>query len=263
MNEFKIFPHLHDVFQTAADEFVRRAVDAVNAKGVFTVVLAGGNTPKSFFDVLTSVKYSNKQIPWHHIKFFFTDERYVPANDPLSNSHMANQYLFAKVPVLAENIFPIPTEFNDPKDAAQHYEWTLRKTFRIKDNEFPQFDLIYLGLGEDAHTASLMPFSDVVKTYSDPQTINQETKYQLVVALWVAKLKMYRITLTPPVINNAACIIFLVTGANKASAVSAVLEGSNDPQRYPAQLIVRVHGKTFWYLDQDAAGKLNQINKSK
>lgn len=263
MNEIKIFPHIRDLFQTAADEFVRRAIDAVNAKGVFTVVLAGGNTPKSFFDVLTSDKYYKKQIPWHHIKFYFTDERYVPANDPRNNSHMAYQYLFSKVPVLAENIFPIPTEFIDAKDAAQHYELTLRKTFRIKDNEFPQFDLVYLGLGEDAHTASLMPFSDIVNTYSDPQNINLEKKYQLVAVLWVPKLKMYRITLTPPVINNATCIIFLVTGENKATAVSAVLEGPNDPQRYPAQLIVCVHGKTIWYLDQDAAGKLKQINKGK
>ena len=143
-----------------------RAMAAVNDKGVFSVVLAGGNTPKLFFDALTGIEYYKKNIPWRQIQFFFGDERYVPSDNAKSNYHMAYEHLFSKVPVNPENIYRIPTEFNDPKDAAKNYEQTLSKVFHIKDNAFPQFDLLYLGLGDNAHTASLMPFSDVVKHYA-------------------------------------------------------------------------------------------------
>ena len=111
-----------------------RAVAAVNDKGIFSVVLAGGETPKLFFDTLTNVKYS-KNIPWNCIYFFFGDERYVSADDVKSNYHMAYEHLFSKVPVNQNNIYRIPTEFDDPKDAANAYEKTLRKVFHIQDND--------------------------------------------------------------------------------------------------------------------------------
>lgn len=237
--EIKLFSKLHDLFQTAAEDFAYRAIDLVNNKGVFNVALSGGNTPKVFFEILSQL-----QIPWDKIRFFFTDERYVPVDSSENNYHMADQYLFSKISIPRENIFRIPTEFKNPEEAAKEYELILRKAFCIKDidNEFPQFDVVYLGLGDDGHTASLMPFNNLVLN-----------KHQLVASIWVSKLKMYRITLTPSVINHSENIIFLVTGENKAPAVSAVLEGKFEPQRYPAQLINCIAGKTIWYLDKAAA----------
>jgi 6-phosphogluconolactonase len=254
-NEIAIFPSANDLFQFAAKDFTHRALAAVNDKGTFSVVLAGGNTPKLFFDTLTGVKYYKNSIPWQQIQFFFGDERYVPSDDAESNYHMAYEHLFSKVPVNPENVYRIPTEFNDPKDAAKDYEQTLREAFHIKDNAFPQFDLLYLGLGDNAHTASLMPLSDVVMHYTENPFSDKNNP--LVASLFDSESNMYRITLTPNAINNGMDIIFLVAGANKATAVWEVLEGQTDPLHYPAQLIHSVHRKTIWYLDQAAAGKLN------
>ena len=253
-NEIILFPGPDDLFQFAATDFKNRATAAVNEKGTFSVVLAGGNTPKSFFDALTSANDYIKNIPWKHIQFLFGDERYVPADDVQSNYHMAYEHLFSKVPVNPDNVYRIPTEFNDPDDAAKDYERTLRKVFHIEENAFPQFDLVYLGLGDNAHTASLMPFSDIVKHNALPNNDSQ-----LVAALFVTESDAYRITLTPNAINHGKDIIFLVTGASKATAAWEVLEGKMEPERYPAQLIHSASGKTIWYLDQSAAQKLNSV----
>lgn len=245
--EIKIFPKASDLFHSAAEDFTERAIQAINDTGVFTVVLAGGNTPKKFFETLTENKYCLEKTPWRHIKFFFGDERYLPSTDPENNYHKANENLFSKLSVPRENIYRIPTEFSNPQDTAKNYELTLKKVFCIKDHDFPNFDLVYLGLGKDAHTASLMPFSDLVVPNSTDQ---------LVACLWVSQSQMYRITLTPAAINNAKSIIFLVTGTNKAGAVYSVLKGPHEPQKFPAQLIHSINGKTIWFLDQEAAKKL-------
>ncbi|MDP1575082.1 MAG: 6-phosphogluconolactonase [Coxiellaceae bacterium] len=238
-NILTIFLTENNLFQFAANDFSKRAITAINNKGVFSVALSGGNTPKLFFDALANNEQHKKNIPWEKIKFFFGDERYVAADSIDSNYHTAMLYLFSKVAVNPNNIYRIPTDFEDPKEAAKAYEDTLKKNGPI--------DLIYLGLGDDAHTASLMPFSEVVKNIS-PDT--------LVESLFVKKLNMSRITLTPAAINHCEAIIFLVTGDNKAAAVKNVLQGVTDPQQYPAQLIHCEKGKTIWYLDQAAAKTL-------
>ncbi len=155
---------------------------------------------------------------------------------------MAFEHLFSQVPVLMENVYRIPTEPDNPMVAAKQYEDTLRKTFHIKENAFPRFDLLYLGLGRDAHVASLMPM----------HKINVEP-HQLVASVWVPEQNMARITLTPHAINHANQVNFLVTGANKALAVKQVLEGPRDPVKFPGQLIT--HNVT-WYLDALAASEL-------
>ncbi len=237
----KIFPNSDDLFHAAAIDFSNRAISAVQDRGIFKVVLLGGQSAKFFFNALTNIPFCKKHTPWNRIQFFFGDERYVPSNDLRSNYHTAYTYLFSKLPVLQENIYPIPTQAENPKQAALVYESTIKK--------FLKFDLIYLGLGENGHTASLMPLSEVVTAPSD----------KLVASLWVPELKMNRITLTPFTINQVECIIFLVTGQNKALAVWEVLKGARQLahiQKYPAQLIECIHGKTIWYLDQGAAQKL-------
>jgi 6-phosphogluconolactonase len=249
--EIKIFANPHDLYENAAIDFMARAIAAVVDKGVFSVVLSGGNTPKIFFDTLAKIDSFKTIIPWQKIQFFFGDERYVSPESSESNYHMAYEHLFSKLPINPENIYRIPTEYSEPSDAAKHYEQTIRKAFNIRDEAIPQFDLVYLGLGDDGHTASLMPFSDIVERYADETSSNKD--HQIVASLWVPELNMYRITLTPLVINNSMNIVFLVIGSNKSSAAREVLEGARDPARYPAQLIHCLHGKNIWYLDSITA----------
>jgi 6-phosphogluconolactonase len=252
-NEISVFTNPDDLFKFAADDFMQRAIAAVSEKGEFSVVLSGGNTPKALFDILANDINYKKNIPWELIKFFFSDERYVSANDSRSNYNMAEEHLFSKVSVKPNNIYRIPTEFAHPEDSAKSYEKTLKEVFHIENNEqYPAFDLVYLGLGDNAHTASLMPFTKEVK-----ELITTDDKHTLVLSSFVSELDMYRITLTPSAINNAMQIIFLVTGEGKATAVQEVIAGSRDPLHYPAQLIHGVHHKTIWYLDQAAGLQLN------
>lgn len=250
-NPIHIFSKTDDLFQFAAHDFRQRALAAVAEKGLFSVVLSGGKTPKLLFDALIQYK---KNMPWSQIQFFFGDERYLPSDDPENNFHMAKTYLFSKLPIDPENIYPIPTEFSDPKEAAKAYQALLKSVFHLKGDALPEFDLVYLGLGDNAHTASLMPLSDVVMRY-----MNRVPDHDAwVTSLFFPEGDLYRITLTPPIINNAKTIIFVVTGANKAMAVEKVIEGPHVPAHYPAQLIQCQQGDTIWLLDQEAAVKLNQ-----
>lgn len=246
------------LFKAAADDFMRRANEYVKQKGVFNVVLSGGNTPKKFYTLLTTEAYKNN-IPWDKINFFFGDERYVPEDQPTNNFYMAHQYLFSQVNVPMVNVFQIPTEYEDPNKAAQDYAATIRDTLHLKANELPQFDLIYLGLGSNAHTASLMPGTDLVKAYAN--NAGGIDRYQITAACWVSELNMYRITLTPPAINNSACIAFLVEGEDKVEAVWQILEGPRDAVMYPAQLIEANKGQLIWFLDQAAAGRLSRHSR--
>jgi 6-phosphogluconolactonase len=238
-----IFPSATDLFQAAVEDFTQRAIDTLAHKQIFTVVLSGAKTGQLFFDSLAN--HDNKKIPWSKIHFFFADERYVPAHDINNNYHIAHEHLFTKIKIPAENIHRISTEFKDPKDAANQYELTLREFFHLNVHEYPKFDLIYLGVGENGHTASLMPFSDALK----------KSKH-LAISLWVPDLNMYRITLTAHTINQSPAIIFLVTGENKKSVVKKVLEGPFLPDNYPAQMIQSVRGETIWYLDKTAGEQL-------
>ncbi|HEX4045835.1 MAG TPA: 6-phosphogluconolactonase, partial [Gammaproteobacteria bacterium] len=143
--EIRIFADANELFLFAAKDFSQRAMTAVQDKGLFSVVLAGGSTPKLFFDALTSVEEYQKTIPWQQIQFFFGDERYVPIDDSQSNYHMAVQYLFSKVPIKPSHVYRIPTTYAAPIEAAKDYEQTLRSVFHLRDQDFPAFDLVYLG----------------------------------------------------------------------------------------------------------------------
>ena len=250
--EITIFPDANELFQFAAKDFSRRAAIEVRDKGQFTVVLSGGKTPELFFDALSSSDLYKENIPWADIHFFFGDERYVASDDRQSNYNTAYEHLFAKLPINPNNVFRIPTDLDSPATSANEYERIL-KNFS-KANDCPRFDLVYLGLGTNAHTASLMPSSDIVRLYAEHERIDKDSK--LVVSLYDTDSGMYRITLTPLALNNSSNIIFLVTGKNKQNAVYEVLTGNAEPLHYPAQLIHSIHGQTIWYLDAAAAGKL-------
>jgi 6-phosphogluconolactonase len=239
--EIRIFDAAADLFQTAAREFARRALEAVSQRGRFVVALSGGSTPKYLFPLLADP--SRFKIPWEHTYIFWGDERHVPPDNPESNFKLANDTLLSKVPAPPGNVFRVHAE-EDAGIAAQKYEEDIRKIFSLARGQFPRFDLIMLGMGPDGHTASLFPGSAALK----------ETE-RLVVANWVEKFKSYRITFTYPVLNHAACVMFIVTGAEKAPAVKQVLTGSGDGP--PAKLVRPPDGDLIWLLDRAAAAELS------
>ena len=204
-----------------------------------TVALSGGSTPKLMFQILA--EQFRDQVEWSRMHFFWSDERHVPPDHPESNYRMANEALLTHVPVSADKIHRIRGENADADDAARDYEHTIVK---VTGESLPRLDLIFLGLGTDGHTASIFPGSEVL----------HETK-RLVAAPYVEKFKSYRITMTLPLLNNGAAIVFLVSGAEKAEIVKAVLEGEDD---YPAQAVNPFQGELIWMLDKDAASKLTR-----
>jgi 6-phosphogluconolactonase len=230
-----------DLFHAAAEEFSRVGRQAIGAQGRFAVALSGGSTPKSLYSLLAS---SYADFPWARTYFFFGDERHVPPTDPESNYRMVNESLLSKVAIPAQNVFRVKAENPDAAAAAADYEAQLRKFFELKPNEFPRFDLIFLGLGPDGHTASLFPDSEGLK----------ETT-RLVIANRVEKFKTHRISFTFPVLNNAGEVIFLASGSDKAEMVREVLEGKPMPP-LPAQQVQPTNGRLLWMLDESAAAKL-------
>lgn len=240
-SEVRVLDTPQDLFHAAAAEFAALAADAARARGKFTVALSGGSTPKSLYTLLTNLP----SLPWDKTCFFWGDERHVPPDDPDSNYRTAYEAMLSKVPVPAENIFRIPAEENDAGAAASAYQETLRRFFHLRAGEFPRFDLILLGIGPDGHTASLFP-----------RTSALQEKKRLVVANWVEKFKTDRITLTFPVLNSSACIIFLVSGKDKAQIVHEVFE--NPAADLPCQSVRPANGRLLWLLDAGAAGALSR-----
>jgi 6-phosphogluconolactonase len=239
--EIQIFKTSNELFAAAVADFAKLATEAVQKRGRFCVALSGGSTPKAMYSLLAT---SSTPIPWKSIYFFWGDERHVPPTDPESNYRMVYEAMLSKVQVPPQNVFRILSEEKDPELAAKQYEQTLVKFFGLNAGQFPRFDLVLLGLGPDGHTASLFPDSTALK----------ETN-RLVVATWVEKFKTHRITLTLPVLNNAAVVEFLASGKEKAGIVHQVLEG--DGNQYPSQMIRPRDGRLVWLLDQGAASELS------
>jgi 6-phosphogluconolactonase len=232
-----------ELFAAAAEEVMRSAKDAVDKRGRFTIALSGGSTPKSLYNLLAT--NARTTLPWDRMFFFFGDERHVPPTDPESNYRMADEAMLSKIPVAASNVFRFLAENPDADAAASAYEQTLKKFFALESGQFPQFDLILLGLGPDGHCASLFP-----------GTAGLQEKSKLVIANWVEKLKTSRLTLTLPVINAASCVAFLVSGTDKAPALKAVLEGDAPGDQYPSKLVHPSDGKLLWLIDRAAASDL-------
>jgi polyphosphate glucokinase len=232
------------LFRAAAAEIVDQAVDAVMKRGSFRVALSGGSTPRGLFSLLATDPNLRERMPWGQIQFFWTDERHVPPFHPDSNFRMADETLLSVVPVPSANVHPIPGESAHAHEAAASYESELRAFFDLRREQLPRFDLIMLGLGAEGHTASLFPGTHAL-----------DESEHLVVASWVGKLDADRITLTARVLNNAASVLFLVSGAEKALALKAVLEGPYEPHQLPAQLVNPSNGRLVWLFDQ-AAGQL-------
>ncbi len=233
----KIYADFKQLARAAAEHFVARSSEAVAQRGLFTVALSGGSTPKALFELLADTDEPFRdQIPWSRIHFFWSDERHVPPDHPDSNYRMANEALLSRVPITPGNVHRVPSENPDAAEAAAQYEQTV---VEITGQRLPQLDLILLGLGTDGHTASIFPGSDVL-----------HERERLVAAPWVEKLQTYRITMTLPLLNNGASVVFLVSGSEKARIVKEIFEG---PETFPAQAVKPAHGELLWLLDNDAA----------
>lgn len=246
-NKIKIFSTPDALAEGAAAFIAALAEKAVADKGRFVISLSGGSTPKHLFQLLATAPYS-RQIPWGKTYVFWGDERCVPADDEQNNAHMARQALLDKIGIPAENVFPVQVQLS-PGPAAINYEKKIKEFFA---GQPPVFDLILLGLGENGHTASLFPGTDALDEHT-----------HLVKDVYVTELKMYRITMTEKLINQAGNILFLVEGTGKADIVHKVIAGPLKPDVYPAQLIKPVHGILCWYLDSQAAALLPDDLKNK
>jgi 6-phosphogluconolactonase len=240
--DIHILPDASAITRRAADEFVKAAAQAVAKKGVFNVALAGGSTPKALYALLADDLAYRGKIAWDKMRVFFGDERHAPPDSNESNFHMATESLFSKGVLKAEQITRIKGEYPDTEKAAIEYEQALREYFKLQDGEFPSFDLLLLGMGEEGHTLSLFPGTKAL----------QETR-RIVVRNWVGKLYTERITLTATAANHASQVMFLITRPDKALALKAVLEGPYEPEQLPAQFIQPLSGKALWLIDRDAA----------
>ena len=243
--EVRILADANSIAKTAAAEFLQAARESVSEKGSFSVALAGGSTPKTLYGLLASNPLLLAKVPWSKIQFFFGDERHVSPDHAESNFRMANEAMFAKSPIDIKQVHRIKGEKRNAAEAAVEYEDDLRVSFGLAADQLPRFDLVLLGMGPEGHTASLFPGTKALKE-----------ERRLVVSNWVGKLYTDRITLTPPILNNAARVIFMVHGEEKAPALKAVLEGPYEPEQLPAQIIQPKQGKVLWLVDPSAASML-------
>ncbi|MCY1514497.1 6-phosphogluconolactonase [compost metagenome] len=219
---------------------VHLANKAIHENGRFNFVLTGGSSPKELYHLI-STSYKEK-VDWNKVFFFFGDERYVAANHPDYNGLMARNYLFDRLQVNPSQVFYIDTTLA-PEVAARDYETRLNAHF---SHQPIQFDFVLLGMGDDAHTASIFPHTELVNT--------QEAT---VAAVWIEKLNSYRISLTAPLINKAKNVAFITFGANKATAVRQIIGNTEkNTDQYPAQLIHPESGQLDWFIDDLAAGSL-------
>ncbi len=231
----KIYENVDELCTKTAAWFAAEAAKAIEARGRFLVALSGGSTPKRLFAELAKDEWKS-QIDWSKIFFFWGDERFVAPEDELSNQKMTRKALLDHVPVPEKNIFPMPF-LATPQQSADKYEETLKQIF----SSWPVFDLVFLGLGADGHTASLFPKSPALL---------EKTR-------WVAPSKpidqeVERVTLTYPVLNRGRIVCFLVTGSEKAAMVKNILQGSA-ALSFPAKEIKPEAGELVWILDRAAA----------
>jgi 6-phosphogluconolactonase len=234
--DLRVCADARDLSERAAAATVETIADAVRHHGRCSLVLSGGNTPRTLYWLLAS-KHRD-QVPWPQVHVFWGDERFVPPDDPASNYRMARESLLDHVPLAAANIHPMPTGSRTPAAAARDYERTLRAEF---GSDRPRLDLVLLGLGEDGHTASLFPRAPALK---------ETTRW--VVAVTAPVEPLTRLTLTLAALASAARIFVLVSGASKAGALEHVLNPAADPDAYPAAALRSPGLGVTWWVDRAA-----------
>jgi 6-phosphogluconolactonase len=236
----QVYPDLESLSRAAAARLVRQAEQAVAARGRFGVALSGGRTPRRTYELLGQAPWKD-QGPWDRTFVFWGDERCVPLNDARSNARLARELWLDRVPIPRSQVHPLECGAA-PAAAAARYEALLREFFGSGP---PRLDLVLLGLGEDGHTASLFPGTPVL-----------QEQQRWVAQVYVAEQEFHRVTLTAPILNQAATVVFLVAGKSKARVLREVLHGPYDPGRLPAQLIRPEGGELHWLVDAAAAAEL-------
>ncbi|HOJ22389.1 MAG TPA: 6-phosphogluconolactonase [Armatimonadota bacterium] len=238
--DVRLYPDAEAVAEAAADYLIALAGDALAHRDRFCLALSGGSTPRMLYARLARPEEAGR-VDWSRVHLFWGDERCVPPDHPESNYRMAWDVWLRHAAIPAENIHRVQGEL-PPPDAAADYERELRAFF--VPESLPRFDLVLLGMGEDGHTASLFPESPALHEH-----------HQWVMAVETRQSVPWRVTLTPPAINAAAHVLFLVTGAAKAERLQEVLHGPHEPERLPAQIIQPTSGSLTWMVDA-AAGSL-------
>ncbi|MCX2574513.1 6-phosphogluconolactonase [Pedobacter sandarakinus] len=234
-----IYKTLDELNQDLADYVIKIAEMSIEENNRFNFVLTGGSSPKALYELLATD--CEHRIDWEKVYFFFGDERNVPATDDNYNGLMAKKALLDPLGIKEEHIFYVDTSLA-PEKAAIEYKKVIDKHFA---GEEVVFDLVLLGMGDDAHTASIFPQTDLVT--------NEEVN---VASVFVEKLNTYRISFTAPLINKADNVAFLVFGENKAEALKHVVcDKEKNYSLYPSQLIDPIDGKLTWFTDE-AATKL-------
>jgi 6-phosphogluconolactonase len=240
-----IYPNIDILSHEAAQYIVRIATESITTHGRFTIALSGGTTPRKLYGLLGSEPHRS-QIDWTLVHIFWSDERCVPPDSEESNYHLAHEVLLSKISIPAVQVHRMPADMPDRNAASQEYENEMRGVFGATDGT-PNFDLIQLGMGPEGHTASLFPHQAAL-----------HEQQRLVVPVSVPKPPPDRLTFTPPLLNAARNVLFLVTGSDKADALHAVLEGPYNPDEYPAQIVRPPDGEVTWMVDTAAAAKLQR-----
>ena len=233
----EVLPDISALVERSLELILSKLSTAIEQRGRFTIALAGGSTPKPLYEAI-----ANQQLPWDKIHVFWGDERYVPPNHPDSNELMARRAWLDRVDIPAANIHSVPTLDGDPAASATKYEQHLREFFNSHPHEFPALDIVLLGMGDDAHTASLFPHTPALKVKDRLITVGNKDGNQ-------------RITFTYPFINAARSVIFVVAGANKRPALAQVFAPVADDSTYPSRLI-QPQGELWWLLDAAAGSEL-------
>ena len=236
--ELHICKDYNELSDHTADWMVEYICKTLSVKERFSIALTGGSTPKKLYDILASDEYKNK-IDWSRANVFVGDERFVPFSDDRSNAKMIQAKLLDHVAVNPSHVHFMQTENMSAETSANAYEEVLQYYFH-KNSDESTFDIVLLGMGDDAHTLSLFPDQE--------EAINEHSKW--CTSLWLEQQNMYRITLTAPVVNKARCVAFLISGAGKANAFANILHKKYDPLTYPSHIIRPSKGELHWFVDE-------------
>jgi 6-phosphogluconolactonase len=268
MAKVTVVPGEQALAEAAAERLTAIVEQAVAHHGAATVSLTGGSTPRRLYALLAdATRPWRDRIEWARLHLFWGDERHVPPDHADSNYGMARAALLDHVPVPAAHVHRMRGEMADAAEAARAYEQELHDGFAAAGRSDLTFDLMLLGLGEDAHIASIFPGSSLLRTFGSfgpfdafdpltPRTIERSERlgrFDRVAAVWAAHLNAWRITLTPPAILDSRAIVMVVSGSNKAAAVAAAVEGAEDVMRRPAQLLRAADDRVEWFLDRAAS----------
>ncbi|NES76833.1 MULTISPECIES: 6-phosphogluconolactonase [Okeania] len=227
--QVKLLQSKEELIEQALEICLAKMQEAISQRGQCTIALAGGNTPKPLYESIAT-----QNLPWDKIHVFWGDERYVAPDHQDSNQKMARQAWLDRVPIPPTNIHAMPTGAGDPEVDASSHDAHLREFFQVSPGDFPSFDLILLGMGGDAHTASLFPHTDALQISDRLITVGNKDGQP-------------RLTFTVPLINQASCVIFLVAGADKQVALDRVFAENGDEMKYPSRLI-QPKGELHWLL---------------